>query len=86
LAKRSSLALAGAVVFEQRRQTFELSENFRDFAFEADTVKAWCFSHTSTVAANVFFSCASLPRKRVDFEETGRGLRFDLLSAGIPVG
>ncbi len=71
LGERSSLAFAGAaLVFKQARQTFDLRAKLGNFAFEPDTVKAWCFAHTFTVAASVFFSCASLPKKCVDFEKT----------------
>ena len=61
LGEGSSLAFARpTLLFEQARQTFDLSSELGDFAFEADTVKAWCFDHTFTVAAGVFLSCASL--------------------------
>jgi hypothetical protein len=73
LGERSSLAFAGAaLLFEQARQAFDLCAERGDFAFETDTVKAWCFGHTFTLAGGVFFSCASLPRKCADSEEAGR--------------
>lgn len=57
-----------ALFFEQPCQTFDLRAEFGDIAFEADTVKAWCYDHTFTLAGGGFFSCASLPRKCVDFD------------------
>jgi hypothetical protein len=80
LRERSSLAFAGAALFiEKARQPFDLSAlspddgtKLGDFAFEAQTVEAWCFGHTFTVAARAFFSCASLPRKCEDFDEKAR--------------
>jgi hypothetical protein len=52
LGKRGSLTFAGApLLVEQAPQLFDLTAEFGDFAFEANTVKAWCFTHTFTVAA-----------------------------------
>ena len=64
LGERSSLSFAGpALLVEKVRQMFDLGAELGNLAFETDTVKAWCFGHTFTLAASVFFSCASLPKK-----------------------
>jgi hypothetical protein len=74
LGERGSLTFAGAALFvEQARQVFDLSAKLGDFAFEADTVKAWCFTHTFTVAAARFVSCATLPREFAGAEEPVAG-------------
>jgi hypothetical protein len=68
--KRGGLTLAGAALFfKETREAFDLGAQLGRFAFEADTVKAWCFGHTFTVAGGVFFSCASLSRKWGNFDE-----------------
>jgi hypothetical protein len=36
---------------EQAREAFDLSAECGDFAFESDTVKAWSYVHTFTLAA-----------------------------------
>jgi hypothetical protein len=61
LGERGRLAFAGAaLIFEQPRQAFDPSTEVGDFTFEADTVRAWWFGHTFTVADGEFLSCASL--------------------------
>lgn len=70
LGEGRGLAFAGAALFiEQARQVLDLGAELSNFAFEADTGKAWGFGHTFTLSASVLFRCASLPRKCVDFKE-----------------